>query len=149
MREFNLYLDFYNNKPIEWGVYERGYNLWDNKDYDKKRADKYLFATVCVRNGLIMGFFDVSLSDDDIKISSKTPIYDAYSLNVSSTNYIIVNKQNITVNKINEIFNDISINWENSKYADQLNDLFTVYQKCSLLDPFTEDHTGTDRQRNR
>ncbi len=69
MREFNLYLDFYNNKPIEWGVYERGYNLWDNKDYDKKRADKYLFATVCVRNGLIMGFFDVSLSDDDIKIS--------------------------------------------------------------------------------
>ena len=74
MREFNLYLDFYNNKPIEWGVYERGYNLWDNKDYDKKRADKYLFATVCVRNGLIMGFFDVSLSDDDIKISKNDKI---------------------------------------------------------------------------
>ena len=64
MREFILYVD-----TAEWGIYANGYELWGNKDYDKKRNKKYMFATLCVKDGLIMGFFDISIDDETIKIA--------------------------------------------------------------------------------
>ena len=51
MREFILYVD-----TADWCIYAKGYELWDNKDYDKKRNKKYMFATLCIKDGLIMGF---------------------------------------------------------------------------------------------
>lgn len=63
MRDFTLYID----EP-EWGVYQKDYNLWAGEDYDKKLADRYPFATLCIKKGLIMGFFDISsISDEVIK----------------------------------------------------------------------------------
>lgn len=62
MRDFILYID----EP-EWGVYQKDYNLWAGEDYDKKLADGYPFAALCVKGGLIMGFFDISISDEVIK----------------------------------------------------------------------------------
>lgn len=64
MRDFILYID----EP-EWGVYQKDYNLWAGEDYDKKLADRYPFAALCIKDGLIMGFFDISISDEVIKIS--------------------------------------------------------------------------------
>lgn len=64
MRDFILYID----EP-EWGVYQKDYNLWAGEDYDKKLADGYPFAALCVKGGLIMGFFDISISDEVIKIA--------------------------------------------------------------------------------
>ena len=64
MRDFTLYID-----DAEWGVYQKGYNLWAGEDCDKKLADRYPFATLCIKDGLIMGFFDISISDEVIKIS--------------------------------------------------------------------------------
>lgn len=62
MRDFILYID-----GPEWGVYQKDYNLWAGEDYDKKLAEKYPFAALCVKNGLIMGFFDIAISDEVIK----------------------------------------------------------------------------------
>lgn len=62
MRDFTLYID-----DAEWGVYQKGYKLWAGADYDKKLADTYPFAALCVKGGLIMGFFDISISDEVIK----------------------------------------------------------------------------------
>ncbi|WP_297964099.1 hypothetical protein [uncultured Campylobacter sp.] len=61
MRDFILYID----EP-EWGIYEKGYKLWAGEDYDKKLADRYPFAALCVKEGLIMGFFDISSISDEV-----------------------------------------------------------------------------------
>ncbi|MBE3607077.1 hypothetical protein CCAL13119_09085 [Campylobacter sp. RM13119] len=70
MRNFVLYID----KGIEWGVYQKGYYLWDDKDYDKKRANKYMFGGFCTKDSLIMGFFDISIDDDMIKTAKNDEI---------------------------------------------------------------------------
>lgn len=61
MRDFILYID-----DAEWGVYQKDYNLWAGEDYDKKLADRYPFATLCIKKGLIMGFFDISFISDEV-----------------------------------------------------------------------------------
>nr|WP_315047628.1 hypothetical protein [uncultured Campylobacter sp.] len=61
MRDFILYID-----GPEWGVYEKGYELWAEADHDKKLAEKYPFATLCIKKGLIMGFFDISFISDEV-----------------------------------------------------------------------------------
>ncbi|MCR4942187.1 MAG: hypothetical protein K5978_05310 [Campylobacter sp.] len=64
MREFILYID-----TAECGVYEKGYSLFDNTDYDKKQGEKYSFATYCIKNGKFMGFFSSGIFDEDIKVA--------------------------------------------------------------------------------
>ncbi|MSN96445.1 hypothetical protein F1B92_04525 [Campylobacter sp. FMV-PI01] len=64
MREFILYID-----ETECGMYQKGYDLWDNDDYKKSLCAKYTFATYCVKNGKFMGFFASFIQDEDIKIA--------------------------------------------------------------------------------
>lgn len=64
MREFILYID-----TAECGVYQKGYPLFDNANYDKKRGEKYKFATYCVKNDKFMGFFSSNVFDEDIKVA--------------------------------------------------------------------------------
>lgn len=61
MREFILYID-----EAEYGVYEKGFTMWTQKD-DAKRLDEYMFAKICTKSDKLMGFFDVSLGDEIIE----------------------------------------------------------------------------------
>ncbi|ASM38506.1 hypothetical protein CSPARA_0936 [Campylobacter sputorum bv. paraureolyticus LMG 11764] len=68
-----MYIFFYNNDPIEWGIKQIGYS---KSDYDKKANKEFGFATLCIKNGKFMYAYDLHLDEKCFNKTQELSIFD-------------------------------------------------------------------------
>ncbi len=71
MRKIMIY-----GNEFEWQISQDEYNIWDNQDDNQKENKKYLFATYCIKDGKIMGMFDMFVKDNVLENAKKRPTYE-------------------------------------------------------------------------